>query len=269
MPFNIESPVVIYPDTNYHTIISNFQVCPLEICKTDDVSFATTSLIESDHDIERKKIIIKVWRYTEINENGEEYENAYSRAKSIEMLELQMIASFCKHDLVSYKWNLLRCDSLLYFKVYGLSLKSIIFPKKELLVVEIDSVVVEIENLKIKIKSKKLILNNCQINTTMPARVFSKTGIFNVREQCNVNIFNEEDVLYHKEVSTNCLNYICSDKFNTLKIYNINTQENKFSRKTFLGFDDLTDYMPKIKAKIIEISLTRSNYSKIIENMCV
>ena len=103
----------------------------------------------------------------------------------------------------------------------------------------------------------------------MPARVFSKTGIFNVREQCNVNIFNEEDVLYHKEVSTNCLNYICSDKFNTLKIYNINTQENKFSRKTFLGFDDLTDYMPKIKAKIIEISLTRSNYSKIIENMCV
>ena len=62
MPFNIESPVVIYPDTNYHTIISNFQVCPLEICKTDDVSFATTSLIESDHDIERKIIIIKVWR---------------------------------------------------------------------------------------------------------------------------------------------------------------------------------------------------------------
>ena len=156
MAVNIEPPVIIYPDTNYHTIISNFQVCPLEIYKIDDVSFATTSLIENDHDIERKKGIIKVWRYTEINENGEEYENAYSRAKSIEMLELQMIANFCKHNLVNHKWNLLRYDSLLYFKVYGLSLKSIIFPKKELLVVEIDSVVVEIENLKIKIKSKKL-----------------------------------------------------------------------------------------------------------------
>lgn len=103
MAFNIESPVVIYPDSNYHTIISNFQVFPLGICKTDDVSFATTSLIENDHDIERKKRIIKVWRYTEINENGEEYENAYSRAKSIEMLELQMIAIPYKHDLLNYK----------------------------------------------------------------------------------------------------------------------------------------------------------------------
>ena len=63
------------------------------------------------------------------------------------------------------------------------------------------------------------------------------------------------------------MNYICSDKFNTLKIYNVNTQENKFSRKRMLSFDDLTDYMPKIKAKILDILLTGNNYSKIIENV--
>ena len=45
--------------------------------------------------------------------------------------------------------------TLLYLKVYGLSLKSIIFPKNELLVIEIASVVVEIEDLK-KNKIKKV-----------------------------------------------------------------------------------------------------------------
>ena len=86
--------------------------------------------------------------------------------------------------------------------------------------------------------------------------------MFNVREECIVNIINEEDVLYYGEVSTDSLNYICSDKFNTLKIYNVNTQENKFSRKRMLSFDDLTDYMPKIKAKILDILLTGNNYRK-------
>ena len=141
--------------------------------------------------------------------------------------------------------------TLLYLKVYGLSLKSIIFPKNELLVIEIASVVVEIEDLK-KIKSKKLILNNCQINSTIPASLFSKIGIFNVREQCNFTIINEEDVPHYEKVSTNCLIYICSGKFNTLKTYNVNTQENTFSRKKMSSF---------------EISLTGKNYSKTIENV--
>ena len=96
--------------------------------------------------------------------------------------------------------------------------------------IEIASVVVEIEDLK-KIKSKKLILNNCRINSIIPARLFSKIGIFNVREQCNFTIINEEDVPHYEKVSTNCLIYICSGKFNTLKTYSVNTQENTFSRK--------------------------------------
>ena len=53
-----------------------------------------------------------------------------------------------------------------------------------------------------------------------------------------------EDVLYYEEVGTNSLNCICSCKFNTLKIYNVNTQENKFSRKRMINFDGITDYMP-------------------------
>ena len=94
--------------------------------------------------------------------------------------------------------------------------------------------------LRKKKKSKKI---NCQINSTIPARLISKIGIFNVREQLNVNIMNE-DVLYYEEVGTNSLNCICSYKFNTLKIYNLNTQENKFSRKRMINFDGITDYMP-------------------------
>ena len=94
-----------------------------------------------------------------------------------------------------------------------------------------------------KKNQKKLILKNCQINSTIPARLISKIGIFNVREQLNVNIMNE-DVLYYEEVGTNSLNCICSYKFNTLKIYNVNTQENKFSRKRMINFDGITDYMP-------------------------
>ena len=94
-----------------------------------------------------------------------------------------------------------------------------------------------------KKNQKKLILNNCQINSIIPARFISKMGIFNVREQLNVNIMNE-DVLYYEEVGTNSLSCICSYKFNTLKIYNVNTQENKFSRKGMINFDGITDYMP-------------------------
>ena len=97
--------------------------------------------------------------------------------------------------------------------------------------------------LRKKKNQKKLILKNCQINSTIPARLISKIGIFNVREQLNVNIMNE-DVLYYEEVGTNSLNCICSYKFNTLKIYNLNTQENKFSRKRMINFDGITDYMP-------------------------
>ena len=97
--------------------------------------------------------------------------------------------------------------------------------------------------LRKKKNQKKLILKNCQINSTIPARLISKIGIFNVREQLNVNIMNE-DVLYYEEVGTNSLNCICSYKFNTLKIYNVNTQENKFSRKRMINFDGITDYMP-------------------------
>ena len=97
--------------------------------------------------------------------------------------------------------------------------------------------------LRKKKNQKKLILKNCQINSTIPARLISKIGIFNIREQLNVNIMNE-DVLYYEEVGTNSLNCICSYKFNTLKIYNVNTQENKFSRKRMINFDGITDYMP-------------------------
>ena len=97
--------------------------------------------------------------------------------------------------------------------------------------------------LRKKKNQKNLILKNCQINSTIPARLISKIGIFNVREQLNVNIMNE-DVLYYEEVGTNSLNCICSYKFNTLKIYNVNTQENKFSRKRMINFDGITDYMP-------------------------
>ena len=71
-----------------------------------------------------------------------------------------------------------------------------------------------------------MILNNCQTNCTIRARLFSKIGIFNVREECIVNIINEEDVLYYGEISTDSSDYICSTKFNTLKICNVNTQEN-------------------------------------------
>ena len=78
----------------------------------------------------KKKKNSKVWRYREADENYERYESAYKRAKSIEILELQMIASFCRHDLVSYKCNLTRFGALLYLRIYGLSLKSVIFSRK-------------------------------------------------------------------------------------------------------------------------------------------
>ena len=113
-----------------------------------------------------------------------------------------------------------------------------------------------------KKNQKKLTLNNCQINSTIPARLISKIGILNVREQLNVNIMNE-DVLYYEEVGTNSLNCICSYKFNTLKIYNVNTQGNKFSRKRMINFDGITE----IEAKILEISLAGNNYSEIIGNV--
>ena len=72
-----------------------------------------------------------------------------------------------------------------------------------------------------------------------------------------------EDVLYYEEVGTNSLNCICSYKSNTLKIYNVNTQGNKFSRKRMINFDGITE----IEAKILEISLTGNNYSEIIGNV--
>ena len=60
MAANIESSVVICPDTNYHRVISKLQNCPLEIYQADNVSFAKTSPIEIDDDMERKKRIVKV-----------------------------------------------------------------------------------------------------------------------------------------------------------------------------------------------------------------
>ena len=55
MAVSIESSVVIYSETTYHTVITKLKGSPLEIYETDDVSFATTSPVEINDDIKKEK----------------------------------------------------------------------------------------------------------------------------------------------------------------------------------------------------------------------
>ena len=81
----------------------------------------------------------------------------------------------------------------------------------------------------------------------------------------NINAINKEDILYYKEISTNCFTYIDSNELNSLRILNKDIKGDKAnSRKTTLNFDEVYDYIRKTKAKRLEISLNGDSHMKVI-----
>ena len=196
-----------------------------------------------------------------------EFKEAYALSRGIKILKLEAIAEFCSYDLINYVWDIKKeYQSVEIFSVYGLSIKSIIFPDRNLHIVLIDNSIVDSIDLK-KVNANKLILNNCKTNESVPRGIFSKTGIFNVYDK-NIKIIDKEDIPLYEEISTNSLDYLESTEFSSLKILNRRIKKDaSTSRKRALRFSNIYQYIPKIKIKKLVICLYGKNYDKVIESI--